>query len=206
MAQGSIRELFRKSDAILMGVCVLFAAGLLVLAASNAARAGNILTIDNIFFTIACLTLALAFISVPALTLRERGQLKNPFAIEEGVPAARAAEDVHFEGSTGLFGKVLLGLLALTLVEVVLAYIQINDLRLMLTILMGLSIVKAFLIMAYFMHLRFERMSLVLTLVPTLVICICLMFIVFPDSFRTGDLRPATTPVTAPLAPNEAVH
>lgn len=205
MAQGSIRELFRKSDAILMGVCVLFAAGLLVLAASNAARAGNILTIDNIFFTIACLTLALAFISVPALTLRERGHLKNPFAIGEGVPPARAAEHVHFEGGLRLFGGVLVWLLVLTLIEVVLAYIQIQDLRIMLTILIGLSLVKAALIMAYFMHLRFERLSLVLTLVPTLVVCICLMFIVFPDSFRTGDLR-SPTPVTAPAEPNESVH
>jgi len=45
------------------------------------------------------------------------------------------------------------------------------------------------LILAYFMHLRYERMSLVYTLIPMLVICICLLFIFFPDSFRSLGLR-----------------
>ena len=198
MALGSARELFRKSDVLLMGVCVVLAAGFLVLAATSAAASGSVLSIDNIFFTAACLLLAMTFIAVPALTLRERGLLKNPFVIEEGVPAARAAEHVHFEGGTGMFFNVLLVLLALTLVEVFLAYIEIHDLRIMLTLLMGLSLVKAAAIMAYFMHLRFERMSLVVTLVPTLVICICLLFIVFPDSFRAGHLRPAGSTTAAP--------
>lgn len=205
MALGSVRELFRKSDVLLMGVCILLAAGFFVLAATSAAKSGSILSIDNIFFTGVCLLLALTFIAVPALTLRERGLLKNPFVIEEGVPPARAAEDVHFEGSIGLFSKVLLWLLVLTVIEVFLAYIEIHDLRLMLTILMGLSIVKAFLIMAYFMHLRFERRSLVLTLVPALVVCICLLFIVFPDSFRARGLR-ATQPAARQPADGETSH
>jgi cytochrome c oxidase subunit IV len=54
-------------------------------------------------------------------------------------------------------------------------------------------------IVAYFMHLRFERMSLVLTLVPILVVCICLLFIVFPDSFRAKEIR-ATHTVAEPAA------
>ena len=59
----------------------------------------------------------------------------------------------------------------------------------MLTILLGLSIIKAALIVAYFMHLRFERLSLVLTLVPILVVCICLLMVFFPDSFRSKNNR-----------------
>jgi cytochrome c oxidase subunit IV len=187
MAQGSIRDLLKKSDMILMGVCVLMAAGFLVLAGKNVAEAGNFLTIDSLFFTAVCLLLALTFISIPAMTMHERGI--NPFAVPEELTPARAAEHVHFEGGTALFRNVLLGLLALTIVEVFLAYIKIHDLRIFLTILMGLSLVKAALIVAYFMHLRFERMSLVLTLVPILVVCICLLFIVFPDSFRTLNQR-----------------
>jgi cytochrome c oxidase subunit 4 len=77
----------------------------------------------------------------------------------------------------------------LTLVEVVLAYIQMS-LRPMLVILIGLSLIKAAMIVAYFMHLKYERMSLVFTLIPALVICICLMFILFPDSNRNRNLRP----------------
>ena len=74
------------------------------------------------------------------------------------------------------------------MVEVVLAYVQV-PLVLMLTILVGLSLIKAALILAYFMHLRYERMSLVYTLIPMLVICICLLFIFFPDSFRLLNSR-----------------
>ena len=204
MAIGA-RGLFKKSDVILLGICVLLAAGFFVLAGTSAAMSGSVLSIDNIFFTGVCLLLALTFIAVPALTLRERGMLRNPFVIEEGVPAARAAEEVHFEGSTKLFFGVLMFLLLFTLIEVLLAYVQIEDLRIMLTILMGLSIIKAAAIMAYFMHLKFERMSLVLTLVPALVVCICLLFIVFPDSFRAGSLR-ATPAATRAPADGETEH
>ena len=198
MATGSIRDLMKKSDLVLMGVCVVLAAGFLVLAGMNAAEAGNFLTIDSLFFTAVCSLLALTFIAIPALAMRARGI--NPLAVPDELSPARAAEHVHFEGGTGLFFNVLLGLLALTLIEVFLAYIKIHDLRVFLTILMGLSLVKAALIVAYFMHLRFERMSLVMTLVPTLVVCICLLFIVFPDSFRTREqraVRPTAEATTA---------
>jgi cytochrome c oxidase subunit 4 len=80
-------------------------------------------------------------------------------------------------------------LLALTSVEVFLAYKQLAVIF-MLVLLMGLSVIKAALIIAYFMHLRFERLSLFLTLVPALVLCICLLLIFFPDSYRLLELRP----------------
>ena len=194
MANESIRDVFKKSDMILIGVCVVLAAGFLVLAGMNAADAGNFLTIDSLFFTAVCLLLALTFVAVPALTMRERGY--NPFGVGDEISPARAAEHVHFEGGTRLFLNVLLGLLFLTLVEVFLAYVQV-PLHIMLTILIGLSLIKAAMIVAYFMHLRFERMSLVLTLVPILVICICLLFIVFPDSFRAHDQRTPRATATA---------
>src|SRR5215212_6865674 len=190
MASENIRDVFKKSDLLLMGVCVVLAAGFLVLAGLNAAEAGKFFTIDSLFFTAVCLLLALTFVAVPGLTMRARGV--RPFYVGDEVPPARAHEHVHFEGGVKLFLYVLLGLLALTVVEVFLAYIHV-PLHIMLTILIGLSLVKAAMIVAYFMHLRFERMSLVLTLIPTVVICICLLFIVFPDSFRAGSLRTTRT-------------
>jgi cytochrome c oxidase subunit 4 len=81
-------------------------------------------------------------------------------------------------------------LLALTGVEVFLAYEQLA-LHVMIILLMGLSLVKAGLIMAYFMHLRFEKKSLVLTLVPAMVVVISLLAIFFPDSFRLLNMRPS---------------
>jgi cytochrome c oxidase subunit 4 len=201
MANATLRDVMKTSDFVLMGICVVLAAGFLVLAGKNAAEAGNFLTIDSLFFTAVLLLLALTFVAVPALVMRERGV--RPFSIAEGVPPARAHEHVHFEGRTQLFLLILGGLLALTMVEVFLAYIHL-PLTLMLIILMGLSIIKAAMIIAYFMHLKFERMSLVLTLIPTAVICICLLFIVFPDSFRTNDLR--TTRPTGEVPAEAPAH
>ncbi len=91
-------------------------------------------------------------------------------------------------GSTKLFLWVWAGLLGLTAIEVFLAYIQL-PLGLMLSVLMGLSIVKAVLIVAYFMHLRFEKLSLVMVLIPMWVMVSLLLFVFFPDSFRLQDLR-----------------
>jgi cytochrome c oxidase subunit 4 len=103
----------------------------------------------------------------------------------------------HFAGSNRLFFSVWIWLLALTGFEVFLGYKHLPVVY-MLVILMGASIIKAALIVAYFMHLRFERLPLVLTIVPALVICICLMLLVFfPDSFRARDLR-SPAPVQTP--------
>ena len=97
-------------------------------------------------------------------------------------------EHEHFAGSNKLFISVWFWLLLLTGLEVFLGYVHLRF-SLMLTILIGLSVIKAALIVAYFMHLRFERLSLVLTLVPMLVICICLLLVFFPDSFRSKNYR-----------------
>ena len=99
-----------------------------------------------------------------------------------------AHAEEHFDGSNKLFTSIWVWLVLLTLVEIFLAY-RPMPIHFMLTILLGLSIIKAALIVAYFMHLKFERLSLILTLVPMLVICICLLFVMFPDSFRSSGLR-----------------
>jgi cytochrome c oxidase subunit 4 len=80
-------------------------------------------------------------------------------------------------------------LLVLTGVEVFLAYKQLA-LRLMLVLLMGISLVKAGLIMAYFMHLRFEKKALILTLIPALVVVASTLAVFFPDSLRLLHMRP----------------
>ena len=87
------------------------------------------------------------------------------------------------------FVTVWTGLVAVTAIEVWLGYMHLNP-GLMLVLLIGLSLVKAALIIGYFMHLRYERVSLALLLMPVLVVCICLMAIFFPDSARALHLRP----------------
>lgn len=99
-----------------------------------------------------------------------------------------AHADEHFAGSNKLFISIWVWLVVLTLIEILLAY-RPMAIHFMLTILLGLSIIKAALIVAYFMHLKFERLSLILTVVPMLVVCICLLLVFFPDSFRSAGLR-----------------
>ena len=80
-------------------------------------------------------------------------------------------------------------LLAMTGVEIFLAYEKLPIMT-MLFLLLALSLVKAGLIIAYFMHLRFEKRSMTLTLMPPLVICIVLMIVFsFPDGLRLLDMR-----------------
>ncbi len=102
-------------------------------------------------------------------------------------PAVDESVEYHAHGaSIPLFMKVWGVLLFLTLLEVGLARMQVA-VTIMLLALMGLSIMKAAMIIAYFMHLRFERLSMVLTLIPLLVMCICLLGIFFPDGVRMRE-------------------
>jgi cytochrome c oxidase subunit 4 len=112
---------------------------------------------------------------------------------------AHAHAEEHFAGSNKLFISIWVWLVALTLVEIFLAY-KPMPIHLMLIVLLGLSIVKAALIVAYFMHLKFERLSLILTIVPMLLVCIMLLFVFFPDSFRSAGLR-YRFKETPPVAP-----
>ena len=91
-------------------------------------------------------------------------------------------------GTIRSFTVVWIILLVLTGIEVLLAYEQVNPV-IMLTILVGLSVIKAALIIAYFMHLKFERFSLFLTLFPMLIFCIIMMLVFMPDSMRALIMR-----------------
>jgi len=100
------------------------------------------------------------------------------------------AEEAHAGASVGTNIAIWIGLVAITGLEVFLAYEQLNP-TLMLTILVVLSVVKAAMIMAYFMHLKYEKFSLVLLLIPATIFCLCMMFIFFfPEAFRLLQMRP----------------
>jgi len=100
------------------------------------------------------------------------------------------AIEQHAGGTTATFAKVWIALLVMTGIEVLLAYEQVPTL-IMLTALLGLSIIKAALIIAYFMHMKFERLSLFLTLFPMLIFCIILMLIFLGDATRIPNMRPS---------------
>jgi cytochrome c oxidase subunit 4 len=84
----------------------------------------------------------------------------------------------HQVGSTKLFLTVWIILAAVTGIEVYLGYLQLQPV-VMLSILVVLSVFKAALIVAYFMHMKYERISLAVTLVPATLFCIFMMIVFF---------------------------
>src|ERR1700693_5372607 len=99
------------------------------------------------------------------------------------------AEEAHVGASVGTNIAIWIGLVAITGLEVFLAYEELQP-TIMLTVLVVLSLVKAGMIMSYFMHLKYEKFSLVLLLIPATIFCICMMFIFFfPEAFRLLPLR-----------------
>ena len=90
--------------------------------------------------------------------------------------------------SVGTNLAVWIGLVAITGLEVFLAYEELQP-KVMLTILLGLSVVKAAMIMSYFMHLKFEKFSLVLWLIPAMLFCIMVMMpVFFTEAFSSFPL------------------
>lgn len=90
-----------------------------------------------------------------------------------------------------MFNKIWIGLLVLTFIEVLLAYVQIAGVLVMLAILMILSLMKAGMIMAQFMHLSFDHKHLTYIVVVPAVLCIVILCLYsFPDAFRLLSLRP----------------
>ncbi|HEY6231735.1 MAG TPA: cytochrome C oxidase subunit IV family protein [Pyrinomonadaceae bacterium] len=179
-------------------ICLIGAALFLALVAYNLFASGSVISTDGLFFTVVPLVLALSFLAVPGMDMWKKRKAAKA-AEAEGETTAQAVvevEEVHFAGTNRLFLSVWVWLLVLTGFEVFLGYIRLPVVY-MLVILMGASIVKAALIVAYFMHLRFERVNLVLTIVPAVVIAICLLLVFFPDSFRAKNLRYAAPPPTS---------
>jgi cytochrome c oxidase subunit IV len=59
-----------------------------------------------------------------------------------------------------------------------------------ISLLVVLSVVKAALIVSYFMHLKYEKIGLALLLIPAAIFCICMIIIFFmPDSARLLQMR-----------------
>lgn len=94
----------------------------------------------------------------------------------------RVAEELRHHKSTPFF--VVWGvLLVLTAIEVYLGYQNMEPKR-MLSILMCLSIVKAALIIGYFMHMKYEVSRMKYLTMCSLVFCLAMMMVFFPDAFR----------------------
>ena len=91
--------------------------------------------------------------------------------------------------SKGQYFWVWGGLLLLTAVEVWLGYNnQVMSAVHMLEVLLILSIIKSALIIGYFMHLKFESSTMKWALMASVIFCLCMMMVFFPDAFRVVNL------------------
>ncbi len=95
--------------------------------------------------------------------------------------------EAHAHHSHTPFLIVWGALLVLTGIEVFLGYQNLPAVR-MLSILLVLSIVKAALIILYFMHMKFEARRMRWVLMTALVICLGLMSMFFADAARILSL------------------
>jgi cytochrome c oxidase subunit IV len=187
MAQTKDKE--AKEMKLLNGVLMLLALGSLAVAAmtfSDFFRGGT----DDLFLALTALMLAVIFAIMPIKWAYDNGMIFQPILDE--APAHAAFEDAHEDAHGGSNRQnifIWVALLALTAVEIYLGYIHLDPV-LMLVILIGLSLVKAGLIVAYFMHMKFERKSFILTVVPIMIILLCLFAILFPDGDRMRSNRP----------------
>jgi cytochrome c oxidase subunit 4 len=98
------------------------------------------------------------------------------------------------ENSIKPFVGVWLAVIAVNLAELLVAW-KMPDTRVLFGILMTLGLVAAGLVMAFFMHLKYERRSLVLSLVPVLIFVLFMTIEMFPDSSRLHKMHPQFQPL-----------
>jgi caa(3)-type oxidase subunit IV len=91
--------------------------------------------------------------------------------------AERVAQE-HRHHKKAQFFWVWGALLVMTAIEVYLTYQNMEPIK-MLTILMGLSLIKAALIIGFFMHLRYEVSRMKWLTMSSVVACLFLMAIFF---------------------------
>jgi len=94
----------------------------------------------------------------------------------------------------GPFVGVWFGVIAINLVELFVAT-RLAETRALFFVLMALALVAAGLVMAFFMHLKYERRNLVLSLIPALLFVLFMTIEMFPDSSRLNRMHPQFQPV-----------
>jgi cytochrome c oxidase subunit 4 len=91
-------------------------------------------------------------------------------------------------GGYRIYWVTWLWLLVITIVEVGIVLIHVPKAILAVS-LATLALLKAGLIVAYFMHLRYERLHFVYAVVAPLCLAVILFFALVPDALNTLRLR-----------------
>ena len=109
------------------------------------------------------------------------------------------SHEVHHEGgehetmTRKKIWKVFFILLAITCVEFVIALVIVpghpDYLRVANPVYIALTLLKAFYIVAYFMHLKFEKLGLALAIIVPIIFIIGLILVLTNESHHWIDLR-----------------
>jgi caa(3)-type oxidase subunit IV len=88
-------------------------------------------------------------------------------------------ETIH-HSSKKVYWRVWFQLLVITVVEIIVAFLPISH-SLMALLFTIMALMKATLIAAYFMHLKFEQVGLIYSIVLPLILIIALAAALIPD-------------------------
>jgi cytochrome c oxidase subunit 4 len=114
---------------------------------------------------------------------------------ESGHPAHAADhEEPNYMG-------VFLALFILTVVEVGVVFLPLAKLAIG-AMLVIVAFVKAILVAAYFMHLKFENRTLAVIAATPIILCIGLLFALLPDADPDKVTRPASAISSSAPAPH----
>jgi caa(3)-type oxidase subunit IV len=177
-----------KEPKLLNRILILLAivsVGVAAWTAKDLLKAGT----DDLFLILVCLMLAVLFAVNPLLWAYRKGQIFQPLVDD---PVDEHGHDEAHGGSNRENIIIWGALLFLTGIEIYLGYKHL-DAILMLSILIGLSLIKAGLIVAYFMHMKFERKTFIYTVIPATIVLLCLFAILFPDGRRLRENRGVTS-------------
>lgn len=151
-------------------------------------------SLDNLFLTLFAALMgvtAFGYLAWRFIPVVMSGAARTGSAAAAPAPYVLPEDPEFSDPHMSMFNKVWFGLVALTAIEVVLAYVQIAGVMIMLVILLVLSVIKAGMIMSRFMHLHFDHPQLSWIVVLPAVFCIVVMCgYFFPDSFLLLDQRP----------------
>ena len=97
--------------------------------------------------------------------------------------------DTEHTGGYRIYAVTWFWLLAITVVELAIVLMHVPKIVLA-TALIIMALLKAWLIVAYFMYLRYERLSLVYAvMVPMVFLAVILWTGTFPDALNVFNLR-----------------
>ena len=78
------------------------------------------------------------------------------------------------------YWMIWLYLFVLTVIEIAVIYMPLSKVIIVI-LLVGLACSKAALVAMYFMHLRFERLTLGIIALTPFILCVFLILMLFPD-------------------------